>query len=120
GRMGLVTGRAGKGPRGRPGAPEGRGPPPPTPRQLRPTSRPGLHLRRSRRRQLIRPRRRSRGPRRRTGEVIEGLDLATAEAWIRTVVRPSGPIILERERAWATIVRVPLAEDQAWFKACGS
>jgi len=52
--------------------------------------------------------------------VIEGLDLAAAEAWIRTVVRPSGPIILERERAWATIVRVPLAEDQAWFKACGS
>jgi hypothetical protein len=51
--------------------------------------------------------------------VIEGLDLVAAEAWIRAVVQPTGPIVLERERSWATIVRVPLAEGQAWFKACG-
>jgi hypothetical protein len=52
--------------------------------------------------------------------VIEGLDLAAAEAWIRGVVEPSGPIVLERERTWATIVRVPLGGGQAWFKACGT
>ena len=51
--------------------------------------------------------------------MIEGLDLAAAEAWIRAVVQPTGPIVLERERSWATIVRVPLAKGQAWFKACG-
>jgi hypothetical protein len=51
--------------------------------------------------------------------VIEGLDLVAAEAWIRAVVQPTGPIVLERERPWATVVRVPLAEGQAWFKACG-
>ena len=46
------------------------------------------------------------------------LDIAAAEAWIRAAVRPSGPIVFERERAWATILRVPLPEGQAWFKAC--
>ena len=51
--------------------------------------------------------------------MIEGLDLVAAEAWIRAVVQPSGPIVLERERAWATILRIPLADGQAWFKACG-
>ena len=52
--------------------------------------------------------------------MIEGLDLVAAEAWIRTVVQPTGPIVMERERAWATIARVPLGERQAWFKACGA
>jgi hypothetical protein len=35
------------------------------------------------------------------------------------VVDPAGPIELERTRAWATILRVPLATGRAWFKACG-
>lgn len=35
------------------------------------------------------------------------------------MVDPTGPIELERTRAWATIFRVPLADGLAWFKACG-
>ena len=35
------------------------------------------------------------------------------------MVDPTGPIELERTRAWATIFRVPLAGGRAWFKACG-
>jgi hypothetical protein len=50
--------------------------------------------------------------------VIGGLDLAAAEEWIRSAVQPVGDLVLERARAWATIVRVPLADGQAWFKAC--
>jgi hypothetical protein len=50
--------------------------------------------------------------------VIGGVDLAAAEDWIRATVQPVGKLVLERERAWATIVRVPLADGQAWFKAC--
>jgi hypothetical protein len=50
--------------------------------------------------------------------VIGGVDLAAAEDWIRATVQPVGELVLERERAWATIVRVPLADGQAWFKAC--
>jgi hypothetical protein len=47
------------------------------------------------------------------------LDLAAAEAWIRSVVRPTGPIELVRIRPWASVVQVPTADGVAWFKACG-
>lgn len=46
------------------------------------------------------------------------LDLAAADAWIRGLVEPAGDIVLERQRAWATILRVPTADGAAWFKAC--
>jgi hypothetical protein len=46
------------------------------------------------------------------------IDLAAAEEWIRATIQPAGKLVLERERSWATIVRVPLADGQAWFKAC--
>jgi phosphotransferase family enzyme len=46
------------------------------------------------------------------------VDLAAAEAWIRTAVDLTGPIELERERAWATVYRAPTSEGLAWFKAC--
>src|SRR6059058_1573708 len=44
---------------------------------------------------------------------------AAAEAWIRAHVEPAGPIAPARERPWATVMRVPLANGAAWFKACG-
>jgi hypothetical protein len=43
---------------------------------------------------------------------------AAAEDWIREHVTPSGTIETEHERPWATVLRVPLAEGVAWFKAC--
>lgn len=46
------------------------------------------------------------------------MDRAAAEAWIRAHVEPAGPIETERERPWATVLRVPLAASVAWFKAC--
>ena len=46
------------------------------------------------------------------------LDLAEAEAWVRSAVVPAGPMELERERAWATVYRVPTADGIVWFKAC--
>jgi hypothetical protein len=46
------------------------------------------------------------------------MDRATAEAWIRTYVEPVGAIETARERPWATVLRVPLANSVAWFKAC--
>ena len=46
------------------------------------------------------------------------MDRASAEAWIRTYLRPVGPIETARERPWATVLRVPLANSVAWFKAC--
>ena len=47
-----------------------------------------------------------------------GVDRAAAEAWIHTYVQPAGPIEPARERPWATVLRVPLANGLAWFKAC--
>jgi Phosphotransferase enzyme family len=41
------------------------------------------------------------------------------EGWIRTHVEPAGAIELVHEEAWATVLRVPLADGSAWFKACG-
>jgi len=43
---------------------------------------------------------------------------AAAEAWIRTYVEPTGAIETVRERPWATVLRVPLVDGVAWFKAC--
>jgi hypothetical protein len=47
-----------------------------------------------------------------------GLDLAAAEAWIRSVVNPTGRIDLVRVRPWASVVQVPTADGITWFKAC--
>jgi hypothetical protein len=46
------------------------------------------------------------------------VDRAAAEEWIRTYVEPAGAIELTHERPWSTVLRVPLAGDVAWFKAC--
>jgi hypothetical protein len=46
------------------------------------------------------------------------MDSAAAEAWIRTHVGPTGPIEVAHERPWSTVLRVPLADGAAWFKAC--
>jgi hypothetical protein len=46
-------------------------------------------------------------------------DRAGAETWTRDHVTPTGPIEVAHERPWATVLRVPLADGQAWFKACG-
>jgi hypothetical protein len=46
------------------------------------------------------------------------VDLAEAEDWIRAHVEPVGPIETEHERPWATVLRVPVADGVAWFKAC--
>jgi hypothetical protein len=47
------------------------------------------------------------------------VDHAAAEDWIRARVDPVAPIEAERERPWGTVLRVPLADGLAWFKACG-
>jgi hypothetical protein len=46
------------------------------------------------------------------------MDRAIAEAWIRAQVDPVGPIETAHQRPWATVLRVPLADGVAWFKAC--
>jgi hypothetical protein len=46
------------------------------------------------------------------------VDRAAAEEWIRSHVEPVGAIATVHERPWATVLRVPLAEGVAWFKAC--
>jgi hypothetical protein len=47
------------------------------------------------------------------------VDLTDAEDWIRERVEPVGPIEAAHERSWATVLRVPLGDGVAWFKACG-
>jgi hypothetical protein len=47
------------------------------------------------------------------------VELAEAEPWIRAHVEPVGPIDKAHEQPWATVLRVPLADDVVWFKACG-
>ncbi len=47
------------------------------------------------------------------------MDLTDADAWIRAHVEPVGTIETAHERPWATVLRVPLADDVAWFKVCG-
>jgi hypothetical protein len=46
------------------------------------------------------------------------VDRAAAEDWIRAYVEPVGVIETVHERPWATVLRVPLADGVAWFKAC--
>jgi hypothetical protein len=46
------------------------------------------------------------------------VDRAAAEDWIRAQVEPVGAVETVRERPWATVLRVPLADRAAWFKAC--
>jgi hypothetical protein len=46
------------------------------------------------------------------------VDRGAAEEWIRTLVEPTGAIEMVHERPWATVLRVPLADGAAWFKAC--
>jgi len=46
------------------------------------------------------------------------VDRAAAEEWIRAHVEPAGAIETAHERPWATVLRVPLADGVAWFKAC--
>jgi hypothetical protein len=46
------------------------------------------------------------------------MDRDTAEDWIRAQVDPVGPIEMAHERPWSTVLRVPLADGIAWFKAC--
>jgi hypothetical protein len=46
------------------------------------------------------------------------MDRAAAEDWIRAQVDPVGPIEVAHDRPWATVLRVPLADGIAWFKAC--
>jgi hypothetical protein len=41
-----------------------------------------------------------------------------AEAWIRAHVEPVGVIETTHERPWVTVLRVPLSNGVAWFKAC--
>lgn len=47
-----------------------------------------------------------------------GVDRAVAEDWIRAHVDLVGAIEAAHERPWATVLRVPLADGVAWFKAC--
>jgi hypothetical protein len=46
------------------------------------------------------------------------VDRAAVEDWIRAHIEPVGAIETEHERPWATVLRVPLADSVAWFKAC--
>ena len=46
------------------------------------------------------------------------MHLAEAEDWICAHVEPVGAIETKHERPWATVLRVPLADGVAWFKAC--
>jgi hypothetical protein len=50
----------------------------------------------------------------------DGVEQADAEDWISAHVEPVGPIQTFHERPWAIVLRVPLADGTAWFKACGS
>ena len=46
------------------------------------------------------------------------MDHSAAEAWIRASVDPVGPVETAHQEPWATVLRVPLADGVAWFKAC--
>jgi phosphotransferase family enzyme len=52
--------------------------------------------------------------------IVREMDRAAPEAWIRSHVEPVGPVETAHERPWSTVLRVPLAERAAWFKACGA
>jgi hypothetical protein len=46
------------------------------------------------------------------------LDPGAVEDWIRAHAEPTAAIEVVHERPWATVLRVPLADGRAWFKAC--
>jgi hypothetical protein len=46
------------------------------------------------------------------------VERGAAESWIRNHVEPIGNLETAHERPWATVLRVPLADGSAWFKAC--
>ena len=46
------------------------------------------------------------------------MDRQRAEEWIRAHVEPAGAIETAHERPWSTVLRVPLVDGVAWFKAC--
>src|SRR6185437_4542527 len=106
--------------RGRlPAARQGAGNPPLRPRHLPAAPRPRLHVRRDRRRRVLRQRRHQGGPRRGPRDLTARVDLLAAEDWIRAAVRLEGPVELVRARPWATIARAPAQGGVIWFKACG-
>ena len=41
-----------------------------------------------------------------------------AEGWIRSLVLPVAPMEVAHSRPWSTVLRVPIREGSAWFKAC--
>lgn len=43
--------------------------------------------------------------------------LPTAHEWIRAHVEPTGPIEQPHVRPWSTVLRVPTADGDVWFKA---
>jgi hypothetical protein len=47
------------------------------------------------------------------------LDRLAAEDWIASHVAPAGEIEVAHDRPWATVLRVPTAQGNVWFKACG-
>jgi phosphotransferase family enzyme len=47
------------------------------------------------------------------------VELAEAEPWIRDHLEPVGPIEHAYQAPWSTVLRVPVADGVAWFKACG-
>jgi hypothetical protein len=49
-----------------------------------------------------------------------GVDRAAVQEWIRAHVDPVGALEIAHERPWATVLRVPLADGVAWFKACAA
>src|SRR5205807_4127613 len=54
----------------------------------------------------------------RFGRHSGGVDRAAAEQWIETHVAPSRDVESVHERPWSTVLRVPLPDGAAWFKAC--
>jgi hypothetical protein len=46
------------------------------------------------------------------------IDPLAVEEWISVHAEPVGTIETVHERPWATVLRVPLADGVAWFKAC--
>src|SRR5207249_3719648 len=62
--------------------------------------------------------------RRRLGETFArrrhsgSVDRVAAEDWIGAHVAPIGAIETAHERPWSTVLRVPLGNGVAWFKAC--
>jgi hypothetical protein len=46
------------------------------------------------------------------------VDPLSVEKWVRVHAEPAGTVETVHERPWAKVLRVPLADGVAWFKAC--